>query len=613
MRKKLLSILFCCLLLSACGDAASQTIQTIPSTTENLTDVSRVPLLEQGIAPEESANLRYIPNEAVESANAPEVRLLGNGLLLSDQTENELVLKHISLEDGALLAENAVPAGIGTKLYIGSGEIGLCDREWGRITILDEAFRILRTYEIPAEGDDWYLNSELDTLYIFFSQRGLVARSLENGEEMWLADNGFRVSGKAGGTGYVIFTYTDRTDWRTYTRCLDLSTASMETLSVGGIVGGIRQGETWLFQAGEPEGFHILVQGETAVSFSWTDSAVQLLSPRRHVLVTDPSGRSLTLYDTDGTFLSRCDLPRNSNAGVGTNFVWSGYWEGYFFTDFIGSSCRLMFWDVGADSEGEDLQMQPLEQFRPPQPVLEPQLYERAAQLSARFDVDIRIAEQCTLDYDIYDACVLEDAVFVRTALDILEESLGQYPEGFFRQLTYESVESIRIELVGTLTVKNDIDTHPESVYGFAQNRGNCHIIVLDGFMMRQKTVFHEVSHIIDKKLEWDALQREDALFSEEAWLALQPEGFRYAMSYTEIPQGLDVFMTSDYFVNEYALTFPTEDRAVLMASAMANYSWDFAPGSGRNAKLQFYAACIRDCFDTTDWPETTIWERALQ
>jgi hypothetical protein len=94
---------------------------------------------------------------------APEMRLFGNGLLLSEYRENNLVLKHISLENGALVKESSVPACSGTKLSIGSGEIGLCDRESGLISILDEDFHLHRTYEVTQEVDDWYLNSELDS------------------------------------------------------------------------------------------------------------------------------------------------------------------------------------------------------------------------------------------------------------------------------------------------------------------------------------------------------------------------------------------------------------------------------------------------------------------
>jgi hypothetical protein len=329
--------------------------------------------------------------------------------------------------------------------------------------------------------------------------------------------------------------------------------------------------------------------------------------------MTDPSGRDLTLYESDGTFLSHCTLPRNSGAVVGSDFVWSGYWEGYFFTDFMDSSCRLMFWDVYAATEGESLPLEPYGAAQPVQPVLEAALYERAAQLSMRFGVDIRIAEQCALDYSSYDAYAIMDPVFIRDALDILEECLSMYPEGFFRQLTFDTVKTVRFELVGGLSAKDGIDTHPPSAGGFAQNLGSYYLIALEGYTLLNRTVFHEISHVIDARLKWDSMIREDALYSEETWLALQPEGFHYAESYTDIPAELLHFMESRYFITDYALTYPTEDRARLMESAMCNFTWDFEPGSGTRGKLQYYADCIRDCFDTEGWPETTLWEQVLE
>lgn len=33
----------------------------------------------------------------------------------------------------------------------------------------------------------------------------------------------------------------------------------------------------------------------------------------------------------------------------------------------------------------------------------------------------------------------------------------------------------------------------------------------------------------------------------------------------------------------------------------------------GMQKKLDYYARCIRDCFDTALWPEVTAWERMLK
>ena len=619
MKKKLLGLLCACLLLCGCQDNAPQPIPTDPPVTEApvteiQTEPSRLPLLEQGTVLGDHENLLYIPNQTVEHMVSPEVRLFGHGLLLTECVDDKLVLKHISLDDGALISEGSVAAASGAKLYIGSGEIGICDRKLGQISILDEQFSPLRAYDVPGEGDDWYLSSELDTLYIFFADRGLLARNLVTREDLWLVDNGFRVTPIGSANGYVIFEYTDRADQKTYTRCLNLSMATLETLPVDGSVSAAaRQGETWLIQRSGDDGSHALIKNDASYSFSWTDSAVRLLSSKKHLLATDASGRNLMLFESDGSFISQCALPLSSHAVVGSDLVWSGYWEGYFFTDFIDSSCHLMFWDVNADCEGESLQMLPLGETQHSQMVVEASLYERAAQLSQRFGVDIRIAEQCILDYSHYDSYAMTDPVFIRDALDVLEEGLGKYPEGFFRQLTYGSIESIRIELVGGLMLKSDVTTHTDDAGAFAQDMGSYYGIVLNGFLMSEKNLHHEFSHIIDSRLEWDSLIRDGALYSEETWLSLQPEGFSYAMSYTDIPKELLSHLESGYFVTDYSVTFPTEDRATLLASAMENYTWDFEPGSGKRAKMQYYADCIRDCFDTAGWPETTCWEQVLK
>ena len=74
--------------------------------------------------------------------------------------------------------------------------------------------------------------------------------------------------------------------------------------------------------------------------------------------MTDPSGRELTLYQTDGTFLSRCALFPDSSPVTVPDLVWGGY----FFTDIHNGTCRLMFWEINTAAEGESLPLSPVEQ-----------------------------------------------------------------------------------------------------------------------------------------------------------------------------------------------------------------------------------------------------------
>ena len=110
MKRKLVGLLCVCMLFSGCGSGSSQPLQTESAIAESLPMQTDLPLLEQGTALEESSNLRYIPNAAVESMTTPEVRLFGNGLLLSECIENTLVLNHISLENGTLVKSASVSA-----------------------------------------------------------------------------------------------------------------------------------------------------------------------------------------------------------------------------------------------------------------------------------------------------------------------------------------------------------------------------------------------------------------------------------------------------------------------------------------------------------------------
>ena len=610
MKRKLTGLLCACLLLCGCQVGSDPTVPTQPTAQETTRPtVAATPLLEQGTQLEESPNLLYIPNDTLESMASPELRLLGNGLLLSEYREQKLYLNHISLEDGSLLASAVLAAGEDIGITIGSGEIGITDRESGLVTILDESLQTLRTYPMAVRGESWFLNPELDTLFSFVSDIGLLAYDLESGEERALVENGFQVNVLGSENGYVFFTYTDRGDQRTYHRALDLATATVETLPMDGTVLS-RQGEVWLL---EKDAENILILGEDPFAVNWTDSPVRLLSPRRHLLVMDASQRTLMLHDTEGNFLSRCTLPQSSHAAVGEDFVWSGYWDGYFFTDFLGGDVRLMFWDVNAETLGEALELVPLDAVREPQKLLEPALYERAQELSDRYGVEILIGEQCELVYTHFETYALTDPVFLNEALDVLDNALSRYPEGFFRQLPFGAVETIRIEVVGALYAREGITDYQNSVGAFAQQRGRYYGIILDGFCIQEDTIYHEVSHIIDKKLAWDAQIRADALFSEERWMQLQPDGFQYVESYVDMPEEALAYAGSGYFIRDYSMTFPTEDRADVLASAIALEDWAFEPGSGLRAKLQFYAACIRDCFDTENWPEVVCWEQVLK
>lgn len=618
--KRFWILLLCLLLLTGCqvDQPAPSFRETEPKpTTEPVASTEPtlpkeqpgVPLLDQGEASGETGNLLYIPNTHVESMVCPEIRLYENSLLLYEHAVNGLLqIKRVSLEDGCLLAEASYPVNPSVRVQIGNGYIGLCDGESGRVLILNESLEMERSHTVPLEGESWYLNQELETVYVFFKE-GLTSYDLEADRAYWLLDNVAFVQPFEMGSGYILFSYTDSTDRKTYNRCLNLSTATIETIPVElPISSGVRNAEQWLLRQDIASGAYILVNREKAVSFTRREGLVKLIPGKRQLLLTDGSYRELSLYDLNGNFLSRCSLPEMEYASVGADLVWSGYWQGYFFRDTYDNAAHLMFWDTGTPQEGENLSVTPFGAIQAPEPILEKEIHQKITELSQRFGVDIRIADQCALDYSHYQADALTDPYEIRSALNILERAFGSYPEGFIRQLPFGTQQQIRIELVDNLRGKEDMDTHPTSVDGFAQENFDHYLIVFNALSLDTQTVYHELSHVIDKHLLWDASLRPQALFSENTWLSLQPEGFRYAYSYTDMPDAIAAYENSGYFVSSYAMTFPTEDRATLMSLIMSDKTL-LQENPGMAAKMRYYAACIRDCFDTEGWPEKTLWE----
>ena len=184
-------------------------------------------------------------------------------------------------------------------------------------------------------------------------------------------------------------------------------------------------------------------------------------------------------------------------------------------------------------------------------------------------------------------------------------------------QLLYGTQRKIEVHLVGTLTKRPSEETNLgfTSFAGFAEQQEGKSVIAVDITRLGslEQTLYHEIAHLIDNKLAFDASLREDAIYSEEAWQALNPTTFAYAESYHNLPMELYQEEYDAYFIDIYSRTFSKEDRARIMEYAMVESTWTFSASLGRLAKLEYWTDCIRDAFDTTGWSKQTIWEQTLE
>ena len=68
----------------------------------------------------------------------------------------------------------------------------------------------------------------------------------------------------------------------------------------------------------------------------------------------------------------------------------------------------------------------------------------------------------------------------------------------------------------------------------------------------------------------------------------------------------------NSYFVDTYSMTYPSEDRAKIWENIMSDEKyvyWEKTPHL--TAKLNYYAECIRQNFDSTGWNDVR-WEKYM-
>ncbi len=633
--KRMLFILILALTLSGCQKPQpDETVSFGPpmtKTTEPETTVAETepPLLnilpENGLEyVDESHILARVSSYSYNNNGYSSIYLLGNQLLLSfvdymGEGGTKLTLQTLDLHQDAITHE--ISLDLQSYHYPQVREDGLiiADSGTGTIYFLDDELQITQTLNSAPNWYVWYLGDENAILYQDTYENGLIATFLPTQEtKTLLPPSATPVTSTLCGPNLSV----SFTDPETQLNCfgyLSLTNGQITTAPFDiGFNSATYYDGVW-FGSLNNDANDFLIGGagfKEAMITSLESGYYTHLTPANHLLLTDYNAQTLTLYAMDGTFLSSCSLAAFGDyPSVSSELCWSEVDGGYFFsvyTEAQGSS--LYFWDLSIPAAGEPIAMIPFSEYQSNGGSMESlsDQYARAAALSEQYGVNIRIADQCDEVYSDFDAALVYDVNTISWGLDDLEKVLSSYPAGFFSQLHYGDVREIEISLVGSLTATNDY--YDGGFYNaFAQQIGNKYLLVVDMYSSGPGTVHHEISHVIDQRLTWDANHRAGALYSEEAWTALSPADFEYFYEYDADWASRDTSAWEGYFIDGYAMSFPTEDRARTWEYACEDYDWSFADAPGLRAKLQYYSDCIRDCFDTTGWPAVTHWERFLQ
>lgn len=285
---------------------------------------------------------------------------------------------------------------------------------------------------------------------------------------------------------------------------------------------------------------------------------------------------------------------------------------------YDGCNGDLYIWKIESDEvHSRDLETTTVnvDMYDWPEFTTIPRVQEYVDNIWEKYNINVLYSDQVIADFGDYYTDWCNDEEYLLGALEVIDNTLANYPEGFFEYMTSDSyLEGINIYLTG--------DIHPSApgsisnAAAFANVCGSYQIFVIDVTLSTSglnRTLYHEISHAIYSRISYDEYSLEDGAqyFDEEYWMTLNPDGFEYYNSYLdENGNGYDSVGSSEYtadlyysegeadvyFVDPYAKTYITEDLARLLEYAMpSDYMPDYLSAPHIRTKLDYYCDVISE------------------
>lgn len=190
-------------------------------------------------------------------------------------------------------------------------------------------------------------------------------------------------------------------------------------------------------------------------------------------------------------------------------------------------------------------------------------------------------------------------------AVELIQETLAQFPKGFFEEMLGERshYHSLVISFVDSI-VGNGENTL-ESAGGVVNDQGNILWMWISDLSVDQPdTLFHEMMHVIERVMSsWD-------IYFDD-WDAYTPEGFEFTYTY----EGEDDFTYTPvseeevWFPTPYCKTYPTEDRAMLFG-LMATQNEYYTQFPHIRERMDYLARMLRQAFTCLQDADSILWER---
>lgn len=231
-----------------------------------------------------------------------------------------------------------------------------------------------------------------------------------------------------------------------------------------------------------------------------------------------------------------------------------------------------------------------------------------ARELGAQYGISVLLFDEAA-------ACAPWDYAFTAEyrvdktnwALEDLKATLEAFPEGFLTKLR-QDWEDLTVCIVDTIQGTAESGSL-DSAEGLQFQNGSHFYIALapkeeDSL---KHTLFHEFSHLIDNRV----LTKTGAY---DNWNDLNPQDFAYSLDLNADMTPYKALLTGPdrVFIDNYAMTFPAEDRARIFECACTSGNEEDFVSPILQAKLQRICTGIRQAFDLEDAPERFLWEQYL-
>lgn len=230
-----------------------------------------------------------------------------------------------------------------------------------------------------------------------------------------------------------------------------------------------------------------------------------------------------------------------------------------------------------------------------------------AQALSSRVGINILVGEDAVA-YQPEDYRLREEylATVTQRELELLEQRLGNFPQGFLATLA-DNFDGLNICLVRAVSGSD----HESSLYaaaGLQYWNGGTAYIALSTVEETELSLYHELCHLIDTQV----INNSNAY---DTWGKFNPSDFEYDNDYIQNrTRDGSKYLTpgSEAFIDTYSMSFPKEDRARILEYAMTPGHEGLFQSSILQSKLKQICIGIREGFGLTESSETYLWEQYL-